>query len=552
MEMYISSLGHACYGLPWKCLVFFLRVCLTRCKRLTYSTSSIQVPMTEFGHGLSEVEAPGPVQNANEGHAASYRSLEHDISPQRRSRSPFLFSFFIDNTPRGSPSGEGDDTEDTEYSDPPGVSNIAETAPGVVVENPNEARRFSHHNLEEELGQAHGEARSRGSTTPHNAQRSARRVGRFQTDIFICAHIVVFSIMGTLARVGLSLLTAYPAEPASFTSLWPNFAGSLALGFLSEGAELFRHPKAARSLSRTPARITKQDTGERSPSDTERSDGGGREKEDDRAAEKLPMPVPLHIGLATGFCGSFTTYSAFMRDSFEALAGMLRATSGQPSPGQDFMSAAAVIIITLSMSIGGLKAGAHAAIFLKGYEKRLSRRALRGADRASVVLGAALWACAIAMAAVLAGRSTSARGTWWTQTLLSLAFAPLGALLRFAASMWLNSRIVGFPLGTFCVNMFGTLLLAVVWDLQRLPDRGVAANIGGDLVSCQVLQAVEDGFCGCLTTVSTWVLELSTLRRKHAYQYGLASIVTSLAIVVVVMGSLKWTVGLSDPSCVAL
>lgn len=506
--------------------------------------------MTEIGQALSEVEAPGPVQNKDETHVAFDRSLEDEVTSQRkrRSRSPFQFSFYIESTPRESPSVEGDDTEGTqEYSAPPSVANLAEAAPGAaIVDNPNEVHRFSHHNLEDLIGQRHGEARHRASPHP---RRKAGKASRFQTNVFIWSHIIVFSILGTLARVGLSLLTSYPAEPARFTSLWPNFGGSLVLGFLSEGAELFRHPKAARSLSRAPPPITKEDTGERSsPSDTEAS---GREKEGGHAAaESSPLPVPLHIGLATGFCGSFTTYSAFMRDSFEALAGML-STASEPSPGQDFMSVAAVIVITISMSIGGLKAGAHIAIFLKRYEKRLSRRVLRFMDRASVVLGAALWACAIAMAVVLASRP-STRGMWWGQTLLSLAFAPLGSLLRFAASMFLNNRVVGFPLGTFCVNMFGTLLLAVVWDLQRLPDHGIAASIGGDMVSCQVLQAVEDGFCGCLTTVSTWVLELSTLRRRHSYQYGAISVFTSLAIVVVVMGPLKWTVGLSQPSCVAI
>lgn len=107
------------------------------------------------------------------------------------------------------------------------------------------------------------------------------------------------------------------------------------------------------------------------------------------------------------------------------------------------------------------------------------------------------------------------------------------------------------PIGHVCVNMFGTLVLAVVWDLQRLPNHAITANFGGNLVSCQVLQAIEDGFCGCLTTVSTWVLELSTLRRRHSYQYGFASIGASLMIVVVVMGSLKWTVGLSQPVCIS-
>ncbi|KAG6355213.1 hypothetical protein INS49_004294 [Diaporthe citri] len=335
--------------------------------------------MADIGQGLSEVEAPEPVQNKNEAHVTFHRSLEDEVASQRkrRSRSPFQFSFYIDSTPRDSPSVEGDDTEGTqEYSAPPSVANLAEAAPGGIVENPNE----------------------RGAPHP---RRKAGKASRLQTNVFIWAHIVVFSILGTLARVGLSLLTAYPAEPARFTSLWPNFGSSLVLGFLSEGAELFRHPKAARSLSRAPPVIAKEDTGGWSASDTE---AGGREKEGGRpAAESPPLAVPLHIGLATGFCGSFTTYSAFMRDSFEALAGVLGTTSG-PSPGQDFTSVAAVIIITISMSIGGLKAGAHVAIFLKRYEKKLPRRVLRGMDRASVVLGAALWACAIAMAIEAVGR----------------------------------------------------------------------------------------------------------------------------------------------------
>ncbi|KAL1874479.1 hypothetical protein Daus18300_003497 [Diaporthe australafricana] len=507
-----------------------------------------QTPVKGIGRGLSEVEAPGPVQDEDEAPIAHHRSLEDQVSSQRTSRA--LFNFFADgeNTSGELSAGEyhvgGDDDDREEYSDPSGVGNLAETAPEAIVENPNEARRFSHHTLEEEIGQgskhqsSHGKARSGG----------VGHIGRFKTDVFILAHLVVFSILGTLAREGLSMLTAYPAQPAHFTSLWPNFAGSLVLGFLSEGAELFHHPKAARSLSRAPT-ITRKDTRERSPSDTERSDLGGREKEGRHASES-PLPVPLQIGLATGFCGSFTTYSAFMRDSFEALGGMLGPTS-KPSPGQDFMSVGAVIIVTLSMSIGGLRAGAHAAIFLKRYEKRLPTHVLRAMDRASMVLGAALWGCAIAMAVVLAVWPPG-QEMWWRQALLSLAFAPLGTLLRFVVSMWLNNRVIGFPLGTFCVNMLGTLVLAVAWDLQRLPDRGIVANIGGDMISCQVLQAIEDGFCGCLTTVSTWVLELSTLKRKHAYQYGFASIVTSLAIVVVVMGPLKWTVKLSQPSCVAL
>ncbi|KAK6851872.1 hypothetical protein PG995_011997 [Apiospora arundinis] len=76
--------------------------------------------------------------------------------------------------------------------------------------------------------------------------------------------------------------------------------------------------------------------------------------------------------------------------------------------------------------------------------------------------------------------------------------------------------------------MFGTAVLGMAWDLAHVPSGGV--------IGCQVLQGIEDGFCGCLTTVSTWVSELTGLRRRNAYIYGLASVVVGLALMVAIMG----------------
>ena len=42
------------------------------------------------------------------------------------------------------------------------------------------------------------------------------------------------SIMGTLVRIGLEALMFYKGSPILFTSVWPNFAGSVFLGFLIE------------------------------------------------------------------------------------------------------------------------------------------------------------------------------------------------------------------------------------------------------------------------------------------------------------------------------
>lgn len=83
------------------------------------------------------------------------------------------------------------------------------------------------------------------------------------------------------------------------------------------------------------------------------------------------------------------------------------------------------------------------------------------------------------------------------------------------------------------------------WDLQHVRLGGLA---GGGVTGTQVLQGVQDGFCGCLTTVSTWVFELKGLKRRHAYRYGSSSVGVSLALLVVIMGTLKWTRGFAVES----
>ena len=59
-----------------------------------------------------------------------------------------------------------------------------------------------------------------------------------------------------------------------------------------------------------------------------------------------------------------------------------------------------------------------------------------------------------------------------------------------------------------------------------------------------------DGFCGCLTTVSTWVVEIDTLKRRAAYLYGVASVGAGLGLLVIIMGSVRWTVGWQEILCV--
>ncbi|RDL37301.1 uncharacterized protein BP5553_04734 [Venustampulla echinocandica] len=144
------------------------------------------------------------------------------------------------------------------------------------------------------------------------------------------------------------------------------------------------------------------------------------------------------------------------------------------------------------------------------------------------------------------GDTSWSQETWRGRVLYAIVFSPVGCISRFYASVHLNGISASFPIGTFVVNMFGTIVLGVSWDLQRAPLE--AGQIGG-VAGCQVLQSVQDGLSGCLTTVSKWVLELSSLKRRHAYFYGAMSVGVALATLVAIMGSLSWTRGFLEPAC---
>lgn len=357
-------------------------------------------------------------------------------------------------------------------------------------------------------------------------QPQARPVSAALTELYTVSYLVLFAILGTLARLGLQAITSYPDSPTIFSSLWPNFAGSLVMGFLAEDRRLFLHERGIlRPSPDKPAAAN-----------------------DDPAATKkahlaVKKTIPLYIGLATGFCGSFTSFSAFIRDMFLALSNDLspssQSTTTPRNGGHSFEALLAVLIVTVSLSLAGLFTGAHLAAAVERYIPSISFRFMdRMLDRAAVILGFGCWLGAVLLTAL------PPSDNWRGAATFALVFAPPGCLLRFYISAWLNKRRANFPWGTFAVNVLGTLVLGIAWDVQHVPLGGV--------LGCQALQGIEDGFCGCLTTVSTWVAELESFRggrRRNAYIYGAASVAAGFAVLVAVMGGLRWTDGFAALQC---
>ncbi|MFD8703744.1 fluoride efflux transporter CrcB [Kitasatospora sp. NPDC059648] len=102
--------------------------------------------------------------------------------------------------------------------------------------------------------------------------------------------------------------------------------------------------------------------------------------------------------------------------------------------------------------------------------------------------------------------------------LLVVAGAVVGAPLRYLTDRAVQSRHDSvFPWGTFTVNVSGCLVLGLL-----------AGAVTAGAASSPVQLLVGTGFCGALTTYSTFSYETLRLAESGAGRYALANVAGSL------------------------
>lgn len=106
--------------------------------------------------------------------------------------------------------------------------------------------------------------------------------------------------------------------------------------------------------------------------------------------------------------------------------------------------------------------------------------------------------------------------------LLVAAGAALGAPLRYLVERRLQARHRHLPWGTLLVNVVGSTLAGAV-------AAAVALNGAADWL----LPLVVVGFCGALTTLSTFAYETVTLLEDGARGRALLNVVLSVALTAV-------------------
>ncbi|KIO32768.1 hypothetical protein M407DRAFT_66127 [Tulasnella calospora MUT 4182] len=292
------------------------------------------------------------------------------------------------------------------------------------------------------------------------------------------------AVFGLLARLGLDALATYPGQ-SIFPLAWVQAAGCFAMGGL---------------------------LGLREP-----------------ISEFYPE---LYIALTSGFCGSLTTFSSWQLDVFLAW-------SNKTTPGgypriwiYDIMDGLTRLLFTLAISLASLSFGYKITTETAPTLQRLVRKN-KGPPSQLIhiiisTISVLIYALTIPMYFVL---SPSFR----TKATAALLFSFPGAFLRYFLSVRLNKLHATIPPGTLVANTLGCFLLAAFHVLERSSSGRISGT------SCAILVGLSDGFCGCLTTVSTYAAELRTLPRWKAWRYGLLSIVLGQIAMVLVVGSAEWS-----------
>jgi fluoride ion exporter CrcB/FEX len=318
--------------------------------------------------------------------------------------------------------------------------------------------------------------------------------------------LALFAILGVLARRGLTLLTTYNGSYVSGV-IWANFTSCLIMGMLDGSSNVWNHPNNNKNNSKNKNNKT---------------------------------DIVLYVGLTTGFCGSLSSFSSLILEMFLESADLnVGGNAGyRNAGGYGIMQFFSVLISQLCVSCGGFQLGRHLAQFYDPIV-RPPAGGLKLVEDLCVWGGLASWIAVVCLIVV--------KG--WRSWVFSCIVSPVACWLRYYVSKQLNPRNKDFPWGTFTINVLATLILAVLTIVNR--GKTPHGRIIGDQLSCHLVNGLEDGFCGTLSTVSTFVVELYKIRKTagKSHIYGAVTVLVSYSVMVVILGSYSWTQGLDDPVC---
>uniref|UniRef100_A0A914W8I4 Uncharacterized protein n=1 Tax=Plectus sambesii TaxID=2011161 RepID=A0A914W8I4_9BILA len=230
----------------------------------------------------------------------------------------------------------------------------------------------------------------------------------------------------------------------------------------------------------------------------------------------------LKTGLASGFCGSCTTFA-----SWQLIAA-------QRMLGGDWSTAVVQSAITFCTSY--MAAGAGRSIGQPTSQQSCKTEQKADSTRApfhrALLLSSLIFfilPTIVVWTKIATEADVKSRYFW-----VAVAFSPLGALIRYQLSLR-NASHPTFPVYTLAVNLcgcFGNICILVLGNYltnsQVLDDNWLAA------FNLWILNGISVGLMGSLSTVSTWINEIWHLANKgrmyHSYRYAVVSVLSAQII----------------------
>ncbi|CCF58264.1 hypothetical protein KAFR_0E01100 [Kazachstania africana CBS 2517] len=292
----------------------------------------------------------------------------------------------------------------------------------------------------------------------------------------------------------------------------------------------------------------------------------------------------LFVALTTGYCGSVSSFSTMMIEIFEHSASLttsnIKNSTKLPNRAYGIMEFLSVVILQLFVSMSSLIFGRKLASDVLVYycstsklipvqdsdtdesqsspnhkfeskpkmtetfpPNKLMSGLLRLLDTLLYILAIPLIALLIVLVCVY-NNYARARYT------LGPLFGIFGSLLRFYLSLYANPLSKTFPIGTFIANIFATLVLSIITLVTHGKQHFHSAiPVAHSKTACRVATALGTGFCGCLSTISTFINEAYKLPFRSMLVYYFVSIFVGYCIVVITLGSYAWTRGLTNSVC---
>lgn len=382
-----------------------------------------------------------------------------------------------------------------------------------------------------------------------------------------------FSILGTVTREGITLLSTYPGTYLKGI-IWSNFTACLIMGLLTHSKQVWDLIIFTGDLQIKDKEIE----GEVDNNDNE-SNNNDVNKKDNSNSEfvtthyrryKTKKEIALFTGMTTGYCGTLSSFSTYMLDLFLGTANI---QAGQyynfPNRAYGLLQFISIFITQIAMSYAGYKYGKHLVTYIE--DKLFLLSSLKPSFSIKLVVvyqrieRIIQFLGFLFMVVFLVLSITEKSWRSWT---LSFLFSPFGCYLRYYLSAKFNrAPLSSSPatttnpwkihfLGTFLANSLACLILSIITILNRgktsssSSSTGTSGRIISKLIDCQVLTALANGFCAVLSTVSTFMVELNSLKFMASSYYAIVSVLTGFCLNLVIIGSFNWTVGLEkSPIC---